>query len=317
MRRRSAGVWRGRLVRITLVLAVLLTLCAAGLSTYVGWSLTHPAKKPLTEMPSDYGLSYEKISFPSRDGKISLKGWFLPGAEGTGGKTVIIAHGYSKNRLQDDAHIMPLVQSIIKEGYGVVMFDFRNSGESGGSLTSVGEYEEQDLLGAIDWVKQEHPGRTALLGFSMGASTALMAAAEEPSVASVIADSPFSHLERYLKENLPAWSHLPSFPFTPLILGILPRWWAFTRGSWTFRRQRTPFIRVPFCSSTARMTTRFRRSTANRCGRLIPTSSNSGKRSRRDMSARTSFFPRPIRRRCCNFWQGTCEDFLQNHRNSS
>ncbi|WNQ13566.1 alpha/beta fold hydrolase [Paenibacillus aurantius] len=222
MRRRSAGVWRGRLVRITLVLAALLTLCAAGLSTYVGWSLTHPAKKPLTETPSDYGLAYEKISFPSRDGKISLKGWFLPGAEGTGGKTVIIAHGYSKNRLQDDAHIMPLVQSIIKEGYGVVMFDFRNSGESGGSLTSVGEYEEQDLLGAIDWVKQEHPGRTALLGFSMGASTALLAAAEEPSVASVIADSPFSHLERYLKENLPAWSHLPSFPFTPLILGILP-----------------------------------------------------------------------------------------------
>src|SRR5699024_1473773 len=36
------------------------------------------------------------------------------------------------------------------------------------------------------------------------------------------ADSPFSDLEDYLKVNLPVWSHLPNFTFTPLILTLMP-----------------------------------------------------------------------------------------------
>ena len=50
-----------------------------------------------------------------------------------------------------------------------------------------------------------------LLGFSMGASTAILAAAESQDVDAVIADSPFSDLTSYLDENLSVWSNLPSF----------------------------------------------------------------------------------------------------------
>src|SRR5699024_5857875 len=49
-----------------------------------------------------------------------------------------------------------------------------------------------------------------------------LAAAQSDDVAGVVDDSPFSDLEDYLKVNLPVWSDLPSFPFTPLILGIMP-----------------------------------------------------------------------------------------------
>src|SRR5690625_7050105 len=56
----------------------------------------------------------------------------------------------------------------------------------------------------------------------MGGSTALLAAAQSDDVVGVVADSPFSDLEDYLKVNLPVWSDLPDFPFTPLILGIMP-----------------------------------------------------------------------------------------------
>jgi fermentation-respiration switch protein FrsA (DUF1100 family) len=51
----------------------------------------------------------------------------------------------------------------------------------------------------------------------------LLAAAEETDIAGIVADSPFSQLEPYLKDNLSLWSRLPNFPFTPLILAILPR----------------------------------------------------------------------------------------------
>ncbi|WP_081824410.1 alpha/beta hydrolase [Paenibacillus sp. UNC451MF] len=203
-------------------LIVLLLIVCVLLSIYVGWKLTHPLRDPLKETPEPYGMTFEQVQFQSRTNDVTLKGWFLPSESSPAKLNIIMAHGYRKNRLQSDAEALKLSKTLVEQGYNVLMFDFRNSGESGGELTSVGYLEKYDLLGAIDWMKANHPGTIALHGFSMGASTALIAAAEEPDVAGVVADSPFNHLTRYLKENLPVWSHLPNIPFTPLILGILP-----------------------------------------------------------------------------------------------
>lgn len=211
---------RKRTLRRIIFLIVILIAAILGFSTYVGWSLTHPDKLALNDTPAHYQLSFQDIEFLGRNSSVKLKGWFLPAKEAD--KTIIIAHGYGKNRLQDDVPALPLAQSLVAEGYQVVMFDFRNSGESEGKLTSVGEYEEQDLLGAVDWVKANHPGKIGVLGFSMGASTALLAAADEPAIATVIADSPFDNLKAYLNDNLPTWSHVWKYPFTPLIMNIVP-----------------------------------------------------------------------------------------------
>jgi fermentation-respiration switch protein FrsA (DUF1100 family) len=208
-----------------ILLVVILLLVSVGVSTYVGWQLTHPARKALADSPDRYGLAYTPIQFPSRSQDVTLEGWYIPAAtEPTPDKlTIIMAHGYRENRLQSGAEAIKLTKALSAAGFDVVMFDFRNSGESGGNLTTVGYLEKADVLGAIDWVRTHHPGRIALHGFSMGAATSLLAAADEPDVAGVVADSPFNHLTRYLEDNLPVWSHLPSFPYTPLILGILPR----------------------------------------------------------------------------------------------
>lgn len=224
--RTSGRRWIGPLA----LLVGLLLAAAVGISVYVGWQLTHPKPKPLTSSPQQLGLAFEPVEFPSRTDGLTLRGWFIPGRD-TGSRdgapaarpNVIFAHGYDNNRLQASAEALKLAQYVTGLGYNVLMFDFRNAGESGGTMTSVGYFEKYDLLGAIDWMKTNHPGSVALLGFSMGGTTSLLAAAEEPSVVGVIADSPFNHLTHYLRDNLPVWSHLPSFPFTPLILGILPR----------------------------------------------------------------------------------------------
>ncbi|GIP32856.1 alpha/beta hydrolase [Paenibacillus sp. J2TS4] len=204
------------------VLIVIVIICI-GIAGYVGWNLTHPEKKPLTDSPANYGLSYEEIQFPSKTGEVQLKGWFLPTTQAEPKMTILFAHGYSVNRLQDNVPALLLARSLNEAGYPVVLFDFRNSGESEGSVTSVGQLEKDDLLGAVDWVKSNHPGRIGVVGFSMGASAAIMAAAEEEAIAGVVADSPFNHLTEYLKENLSIWSDLPHFPFTKLILLLLPR----------------------------------------------------------------------------------------------
>ncbi|MDF2961138.1 MAG: alpha/beta hydrolase [Paenibacillus sp.] len=216
--RTKKGLW---------TLTVILLLLAAGsviMATYVGWKLTHPVHKALADSPDKHGLTFQAVEFVSRNKDVNLKGWFIPASDPSAPAkmNIIFAHGYRENRLQTGAEALKLAKELVTQGYNVLMFDFRNSGESGGDLTTVGYLEKLDLLGAVDWTRAHHPGKIALHGFSMGGTTSLLAAAEDPQIAGVVADSPFNHLTRYLEDNLPVWSHLPDFPFTPLILGILP-----------------------------------------------------------------------------------------------
>ncbi len=197
-------------------------LTVTGISAKVGWKLTHPARKHVV-LPAAAGeLRLQPVSFPSRRGDLTLQGWFLP--SGASDKTVIFAHGYGKNRLQEDVPGLELARVLGRSGYNILMFDFRGCGESGGELTSIGQYEKDDLIGAVDFMKKTgRPGEhVGVLGFSMGAATAILAAAEDSRIEAVVADAPFADLENYLKENLPVWSDLPAFPFTPLILNLMP-----------------------------------------------------------------------------------------------
>ena len=228
-RKRSRG--KKMLIAIELAVLAVLAICV-GIAAFVGWSLTHPARKPVDDSPERYGLVYDNVVFSSRDDNVSLSGWFIPAsaavrsagteAQKPKGMTLVFAHGYAGNRLEKGLPALALAKSLVTAGYNVLMFDFRNSGESAGKLTSVGQFEKRDLLGAVDWVRSNHPGKIGLIGFSMGATTAILAAAEEPDVVGVVADSPFARLRDYLEENLPVWSNLPSFPFTMLIMTIMP-----------------------------------------------------------------------------------------------
>ncbi len=210
------------MIWIAFALILLLAVGCTFVSAFVGWQLTHPVQQPVDDNPGNVRLAYEEIGFRSRPQDVELKGWFLPARGKPASMTIILSHGYAGTRLEKGLPALSLAKSLVEAGYNVLMYDFRNSGLSGGSLTTVGYLEKQDLLGAIDWVRQNHPGEIGLVGFSMGATTSILAAAEEPDVLGVVADSPFSRLKPYLQENLSVWSHLPKFPFTQLILTILP-----------------------------------------------------------------------------------------------
>jgi uncharacterized protein len=214
------------IIGITFVVLICFTL---GMSAFVGWKMTHKPRKKLTVNPEHYGMSYADVVFRSRLDGISLSGWHIPGAHNVilanvnPQLTVIFSHGYGGNRLEEGVPALGLAKSLVGKGYDVLMYDFRNCGQSGGKLTSVGYYEKLDVLGAIDWVKKHSPeNRIVLLGFSMGGISSLLAAAEETDVSGVISDSTFDDLRSYLKQKLTVWSGLPRYPFTPLILWMLP-----------------------------------------------------------------------------------------------
>ncbi len=203
---------------------VMILLCVAFitfvLSLLVVWKLMHPKRRPVLDSPASLNLYYEDITFRSRDQKVELKGWFIPAVQ-TPKMTIIFAHGYRANRLQESVSFLEIAKQFVHRGYNVLLFDFRNCGQSGGHLTTVGYDEKQDVLGAIDWCKSRHPVPIGLVGYSMGAASSLLAAAECKDVAGIIADSSFSNLNSYLFNHFSVWSKLPKYPFSPMMLLII------------------------------------------------------------------------------------------------
>ncbi len=202
------------LTAIILILLIILSIVI--ISAYNGWGLLHPAKKDVAAFSSNIVPEYRDISFRGTDKNVLLNGWFFQTKSNE--KTVILAHSYGSNRLEFGNKSLDMIKSFLNKGYNVFTFDFRNSGKSGGKLTTLGYYEKDDLLAAVDYVKKQGSKQIVLMGFSTGASAAILAAAGRDDVEAVIADSPYANLKDYLESNLGRWSKLPSFPFNRTVL---------------------------------------------------------------------------------------------------
>lgn len=212
------------------VVAGILAVClaaSAAIAIRVTWHLTHPTRKPIDMDPRAFGITdVQPAVFPSREAAISLGGWYFSAADNghpSRGHTLIFAHGYSQNRLEPHLPALSLAARLLAAGFDVLMFDFRNAGESSKSLTTIGLREQQDLLGAIDYAAQIRPSHSlGVIGFSMGAATSLLVGGQDERISAIVADSPFYSLHEYLEENLPQWTGLPRFPFNWLILTLSP-----------------------------------------------------------------------------------------------
>ncbi len=82
---------------------------------------------------------------------------------------------------------------------------------------SAGYHEKRDLLGAVDYVKGRGLEHIGVLGFSMGAATALMATAENSDIDAVVADSSFADLKDMMEPEFSKRTKFPKF-FLPALL---------------------------------------------------------------------------------------------------
>ena len=137
--------------------------------------------------PAQYGLAYEEVTFPSRDG-LTLRGWFIPAPEARG--TVVFCHGHAGS-MDPDVKYVPALH---ERGYNVLMFDFRGHGRSEGQHVSMGYYERQDLLGAVDYLRGRGIDRVGVLGFSMGGAVAMATAPHTEAIRAVVSDGGFARL---------------------------------------------------------------------------------------------------------------------------
>ncbi len=205
--RRHNWLWVGLAAFAGLIgLSVLATGFAA---FYVTWGLVHPARQPITRTPAAFGLPYRSIRFPSRIDHLRLRGWLIPGGSR---RIVIEAHGYRENR-SSDAPALPVARALHRAGIAVLMFDFRDEGRSPGKEVTVGLYEQRDLAGAVRYARKLGFRHIGVIGYSMGAATALEVAGSDRAVEATVADSPFANLSSYLQRHLSYWTGLPGWPF--------------------------------------------------------------------------------------------------------
>ena len=135
--------------------------------------------------PTDFGVDYEDVTFTAVDG-ITLSGWFIPSQNGA---TIIILHGYGAHRA---GRIMQQVEALATHGYGILIYDLRGHGESGGTR-SRGWQDPIDVEGAITYLQNRgdvEMNRIGIFGFSVGGLIALSEAAHNPTLKAIIADGP-------------------------------------------------------------------------------------------------------------------------------
>ncbi|KAK9078469.1 hypothetical protein SSX86_002526 [Deinandra increscens subsp. villosa] len=122
---------------------------------------------------------------------------------------VIYCHGNSGCRADASEAAIILLPSNIT----VFTLDFSGSGLSGGEHVSLGWYEKDDLKSVVDYLRSD--GNVSLIGLwgrSMGAVTSLLYGAEDPSIAGMVLDSPFSDLVDLMMELVDTYKiRLPKF----------------------------------------------------------------------------------------------------------
>jgi fermentation-respiration switch protein FrsA (DUF1100 family) len=165
------------------ILGSIIYLSAQGAHNYA-----HPARfqRQPGENPTAYGVDYQDITLKAEDG-IELAAWYT---EPQNDALILLAHGYGAAR-------PPTVYAMLaRNGYGVLTWDARAHGESGGDLCTWGYYEQLDVAAALDFARSQ-PGveHIGALGHSMGAATLILAAADQPAIEALVADSAFAAIE--------------------------------------------------------------------------------------------------------------------------
>lgn len=204
--------WRYRL-RLFLVTLTALLVAAIGTVVWASYDHTigylHPERNIASgEILQANGIAYQEIELRTEDG-VTLSAWYTPPKNGA---VILVAHGYGDKRAED------FYALFASHGYGVVAWDFRAHGKSGGEFSSLGLYETLDAKAALDFaLAQPDVAHIGAWGGSMGAVTMIRAAAHYPEIEALIADSPFATLEDEMDLRVP-------FPMMRSLIQFFAEW---------------------------------------------------------------------------------------------
>jgi dienelactone hydrolase len=171
--------WR---VPVTLALLVVVAVAVGTLGPAVA-ATNVPETELGTATPATLGLTYSDVEFETPDG-VLLSGWYLPSRSRA---ALVLLHGAGSTRSSVLAH----AEVLARHGYGVLLFDARGHGRSGGRAMDFGWYGDEDIAGALSYLQRRSDvdsDRLAAVGMSMGGEAAIGAAAGDERIKAVVAE---------------------------------------------------------------------------------------------------------------------------------
>ncbi len=213
---RDLRYWRNLIVFTLgiMLLGLFFVLIRFGHQGAQSYAHPHRYQREGGDDPSRFDVEFQSIKLTTED-DIELAAWYSPTQNGA---VILVAHGYAGAR-------SALMHSFFaRHGYGVISWDARAHGESGGDLCTWGYYERRDVMAALEFALIDaHANRVGAYGESMGAATILLAAAEQPQIQAVVADSAFAAIEDMIHVVSPYPIFRPFIKFfTELETGLKP-----------------------------------------------------------------------------------------------
>jgi len=146
----------------------------------------HPGRgEPIPAAKDIEALHVFDISFYNWRGNL-LSGWLALSAPHA--PVIILTHGTPGNRVS----MVQRAAFLFKHGYNVLLFDFQSYGQSQGIMSTLGLVESEDILSAISYLKSlpdTSDSKIGVLGLSMGATAAVLAASRTNDIAALVAES--------------------------------------------------------------------------------------------------------------------------------
>jgi alpha-beta hydrolase superfamily lysophospholipase len=180
----------------------------------------YPTPRPPQLTPADLGMAFEDVSVPTADGLI-LPGWFIAAPGGGSGPGVALVHGWESAR----DRLLPMVRFLHAAGFHCLAADVRGHGANAAETLPItaGEFGADALAAWRALDARPEVTSAAILGHSMGAVGAILAAAAEPRIAAVVATSTPADPWRLTRQTF----RLARLPFPDVI--AYPLAWLTTR----------------------------------------------------------------------------------------
>ncbi len=176
-RRTDDRLWWRYLRRALLLVAAFVVASWILFPLVIAQVVTHTAR---AHVPTpDLGAAHEDVSFTTSDG-LRLEGWFVPSKNGA---TVIVVPGRSGPQKQ--------TRMLVRNGYGVLLYDRRGEGASDGDPNIFGWGGERDLHAATAYLQSRpdvDPERIGAIGLSVGGEMLLHAAAHSDAFAAIVSE---------------------------------------------------------------------------------------------------------------------------------
>lgn len=171
------------------------------------------SKAKVVRSPEDLGLAFATIEVKTDDGEI-LSVWRIPPVESKG--VAVLFHGYA--RAKDS--LLEAAAGLVELGYTCYLVDFRGSGDSSATYTTVGVHEARDVRAVIEFIEEHQPsaGPLVLYGVSMGAAAVVRAlAVEQVEADAAILDAPFDRVLSTVRNRFESMG-VPAFPAAELLV---------------------------------------------------------------------------------------------------